>query len=322
MFSQFICKNYVEDKTSSFHLVYSPKFFNFFFRIPPFNPDFNVCIFFKDVMIGSICGLRDEMVLNGKNVLVLTIDFLCVHKDFRNMKLAPVLIKEITRRANLKKIYQAIYTSGTELHKTFISPTYYHRVINHNKLVQCGFHSFNDEEHSKVTSKMNKPKKVEGVELVPISKKKRHEVYELLTNFNKKFKVYPVFSFEKFNYIFKNDEEIGESFMVLGQNNEVEVFISYYKLDSDAQKATQLIRGAYLYYYAYKDYELFKKALKQLVFILSEKKFDVFNCLNLMDNEALLKELRFGSGTGCLNYYLFNYHLNNINNSDVCLVLH
>lgn len=35
--------------------------------------------------------------------------------------------------------------------------------------------------------------------------------------------------------------------------------------------------------------------------------FDVYNCLDLMDNELFFKELLFQVGDGCLNYYLFNW---------------
>ncbi len=48
---------------------------------------------------------------------MVEINFLCVHKKLRSKRLAPVLIKEITRRANLAGIFQAIYTSGTLLPK-------------------------------------------------------------------------------------------------------------------------------------------------------------------------------------------------------------
>ena len=35
--------------------------------------------------------------------------------------------------------------------------------------------------------------------------------------------------------------------------------------------------------------------------------FDVYNCLDLMDNETFLKELLFQIGDGCLNYYFYNW---------------
>jgi glycylpeptide N-tetradecanoyltransferase len=43
------------------------------------------------------------------------INFLCAHKKLRSKRLAPVLIKEVTRRVNLKNIWQAVYTAGVVL---------------------------------------------------------------------------------------------------------------------------------------------------------------------------------------------------------------
>lgn len=42
----------------------------------------------------------------------MEINFLCVLKSLRSKRLAPVLIKEITRRVNLEKIFHAVYTAG------------------------------------------------------------------------------------------------------------------------------------------------------------------------------------------------------------------
>ena len=36
-------------------------------------------------------------------------------------------------------------------------------------------------------------------------------------------------------------------------------------------------------------------------------RFDVFNCLNIMQNREFLQELKFGVGDGVLNYYMYNY---------------
>jgi glycylpeptide N-tetradecanoyltransferase len=43
------------------------------------------------------------------------INFLCVHKKLRAKRLAPVLIREITRRVHLQSIFQATYTAGMRL---------------------------------------------------------------------------------------------------------------------------------------------------------------------------------------------------------------
>lgn len=46
---------------------------------------------------------------------MVEINFLCVHKKLRSKRVAPVLIREITRRVNLEGIFQAVYTAGVVL---------------------------------------------------------------------------------------------------------------------------------------------------------------------------------------------------------------
>lgn len=48
---------------------------------------------------------------------LVEINFLCVHKKLRSKRVAPVLIREITRRVNLEGIFQAVYTAGVVLPK-------------------------------------------------------------------------------------------------------------------------------------------------------------------------------------------------------------
>ena len=48
----------------------------------------------------------------GKEVQTVEINFLCVHKKLRSKRLAPVLIKEVTRRINHTGVFQAVYTAG------------------------------------------------------------------------------------------------------------------------------------------------------------------------------------------------------------------
>jgi glycylpeptide N-tetradecanoyltransferase len=42
-----------------------------------------------------------------------------VHKKLRSKRLAPVLIKEVTRQCNLANVWQAIYTAGVVLPTPF-----------------------------------------------------------------------------------------------------------------------------------------------------------------------------------------------------------
>ena len=40
---------------------------------------------------------------------------------------------------------------------------------------------------------------------------------------------------------------------------------------------------------------------------LLQNGFDVFNALDLMQNEPILEDLKFGIGDGNLNYYIYNW---------------
>jgi glycylpeptide N-tetradecanoyltransferase len=62
-----------------------------------------------------------------------------VHKKLRSKRLAPVLIKEITRRCNLLGVFQAIYTGGVVLPKPVSTCRYFHRAIDWVKLHDVGF---------------------------------------------------------------------------------------------------------------------------------------------------------------------------------------
>jgi glycylpeptide N-tetradecanoyltransferase len=55
---------------------------------------------------------------------LVEINFLCVHKKLRSKRLAPMMIKEITRRVNLEGIFQATYTAGSYLPRPFSTCRY------------------------------------------------------------------------------------------------------------------------------------------------------------------------------------------------------
>ena len=51
-------------------------------------------------------------------------------------------------------------------------------------------------------------------------------------------------------------------------------------------------------------------------------KYDVFNALDIMDNEMFLRELKFMPGDGYLHYYLYNWKLSKrLTPGDVGIIL-
>lgn len=57
------------------------------------------------------------MRVYDKKVKVVEINYLCVHKTVRSKRLAPVLIREVTRRVSQEGIFQAAFTAGIVMSK-------------------------------------------------------------------------------------------------------------------------------------------------------------------------------------------------------------
>lgn len=71
-------------------------------------------------LVAFISGIPLHLKVRDSDVMLMTeVNFMCVHKKLRSKRLAPVLIKEITRRVNLYGIFQAVYTAGAVLPKAF-----------------------------------------------------------------------------------------------------------------------------------------------------------------------------------------------------------
>lgn len=81
----------------------------------------------------------DLIDLIDRSVKMVEINFLCVHKKLRAKRMAPVLIKEITRRVNLTGVFQAVYTAGVVIPKPVGTCRYWHRSLNPKKLIEVKF---------------------------------------------------------------------------------------------------------------------------------------------------------------------------------------
>ena len=101
--------------------------------------------------------------------------------------------------------------------------------------------------------------------------------------------------------------------------------VSFYTLPSSILGHPQHteLKAAYLYYTASTATPL-KQLVNDAMAVAAARGYDVFNALDLMQNESFLKELKFGMGDGQLHYYLYNWRLgggHSLQPGDVGLVL-
>jgi glycylpeptide N-tetradecanoyltransferase len=69
-----------------------------------------------------------------------------------------------------------------------------------------------------------------------------------------------------------------------------------------------LLKAAYSYYNVATSTPLLQ-LMNDVLVMAKQREYDVFNALDVMQNESFLKELKFGPGDGQLHYYLYNYRL-------------
>lgn len=110
---------------------------------------------------------------------------------------------------------------------------------------------------------------------------------------------------------------------VVAKDNLVTDFVSFYNLPSTVLQNPKHdhIKAAYSYYHVANSVSL--KALLNDALILAKKEdFDVFNALDIMQNQQFISELAFSPGDGFLHYYMYNYQIENmLQSKDLGIVL-
>lgn len=112
-------ENYVEDSQAMFRFEYSKPFIQWAMMPPGFKVDWHVGVRVSASrkLVAFIGATPADLCLHGDHIKGCEVNFLCVHKKLRTKRLAPVLIREVTRRCNLAGIFQAAYTAGVVIPK-------------------------------------------------------------------------------------------------------------------------------------------------------------------------------------------------------------
>ncbi|CAI9782644.1 unnamed protein product [Fraxinus pennsylvanica] len=149
-------------------------------------------------------------------------------------------------------------------------------------------------------------------------------VTRLLKNYLSQFVVAPYFDDNEVEHWLLSQENVVDSYVVDSQDtHEITDFISFYTLPSSIlnNQNHSILKAAYSFYNVSTRIPLLQ-LMNDALIIAKQKDFDVFNALDVMENESFLKDLKFGQGDGQLYYYLYNYRLSNaLKPSELGLVL-
>ncbi|KAF9013912.1 N-myristoyl transferase [Cyathus striatus] len=332
--------NYVEDDAAAFRFQYSAEFFAWALMPPGYHKEWHIGVRVSSnkKLVAFISGVPMTLRIRGNVIPVSEINYLCIHKKLRSKRLAPVLIKEVTRQCHLKGIFQAIYTAGVVIPTPVSVCRYYHRSLNIPKLVDTKFCYV---PRNMTLARMIRVNKVASSTFLPglreMEEKDVIHVADLFSRYMKRFDMSPIFSVEDATHQFISGRGAGSigdggpgrrigqvtwAYVVEDpETHNITDFFSFYSLPSTVigNAKYPVLEAAYLFYYAtetvfqagVEDEAKLKKRLTSLIgdalVIANEAKFDVFNALTLMDTVPVLTDLKFGVGDGFLNFYLYNW---------------
>lgn len=210
-------------------------------------------------LVASICGVPTEIRVRGERLKVTEINFLCIHKKLRSKRLAPVLIKEITRRCYVNGIFQAIYTGGIILPTPVSSCRYYHRALDWLKLYEVGFSPLpHGSTKARQITKNHLPAATSTPGWRPMESKDIDAVHTLLERYLLRFDMNQAFTRDEIDHwlVYKpapGKEQVVWAYVVEDpETKKITDFVSFYNLESTVinHEKHGHVRAAYLYYYA------------------------------------------------------------------------
>lgn len=309
-----LSNNYVEDDDNMFRFDYSVEFLRWALNPPGYFPDWHVGVRAKESnrLVAFITGVPAHIRAHEKIVLMAEINFLCVHKKLRSKRLAPVMIKEVTRRVHLRNIWQGAYTAAVVLPTPIATCQYWHRSLNPKKLIDVGFSGLPPYRTMSWTIKFYRlPDETVTPGFRVMERRDVQAVTRLLQGYLSQFTVAPHLVDDDVEYLLLPIENVVNSYVVDNPNShEITDFCSFYTLPSTiiSNENYSLLKAAYSYYNVATVTPLLQ-LMNDALIMAKLKDYDVFNALDIMQNKSFLKELKFGSGDGHLHYYLYNYHL-------------
>ncbi|KAG0261971.1 glycylpeptide N-tetradecanoyltransferase [Actinomortierella ambigua] len=346
---ELLTLNYVEDDDAMFRFDYSPEFLRWALMPPGWKKTWHigVRVASNKKLVAFISGIPQDLRVHSTVKRMVEINFLCVHKKLRSKRLAPVLIKEVTRRTHLEGIFQAVFTAGIVLPKPISTCQYFHRSLNPKKLVETGFSRLGRNMTLARLVKLYKlPAQTATPGLRPMEEKDVGQVARLLNTYLANCEFAPHFEEEDVRHWLISRPGVVWGYVVEDEKTKaITDFFSFYSLPSSVigNKQHSTLNAAYSFYYAvHTDYEALdtisdaaereqarqeqiKERLQGLMqdamIMAKHHEMDVFNALNLLDNALFTEELKFGPGDGRLHFYLYNWRCRDVPSSKVGLVM-
>lgn len=321
----FLNENYIDEDDNTLRFHYSPQFLLWALCPPGWQSQWHcgVRVNSSQKLVGFISAVPATVKIFDTEMKMVEVIFMCVHKKLRFKRVAPVLIKEITRRVNKQGIFQAIYSTSVVLPKPIASSRSWHRSLNPRKLIELNFSSLTNKMTLQRAIKLNKlPETTKTAGLRPMIEQDVPMVHDLLREHLKSFHLSPVLTQEDVQHWLLPRDSVIDTYVVESINGPITDMVSFYTQSSLVlnHPVHKSLKAACALYCISKATPL-QQLMEDILIICKARGYDVFSALDVMDNKAFLESLKFRIGDVCKQYYLYNWRCPDIATDKVGIVL-
>ena len=289
--------NYVEGKTDNYKYVYTKEFLEWYLGIYPSSV---MGIYDNNKLIAMITGRIVPTVINRAEINLAEISFMCVHKDYRNRKLCPLLISSIESKMREMGADEAVFSTHHNMGKPLCGMDHMIRVINIRKLVSIGFLRCNTsieklEYHYRIENVKIKNKKLERITIDNIN-----DAYDIYNKWYQKMDIYTNYTLDTFKKVILSDNIVG--YILYDKDVPVDM-ITYYIVSSNVTRRNVLMRDAYVYHYTNNSNSMHRM---MSLLLQNEKEIDTIMIPTTMGLDMNdFEDLKFVPTTSDYNHYLF-----------------
>ena len=254
----------------------------------------------------------------------MEVNFLCVVEKLRKVGISSYMINIITREMiHTWNIGTGHYTIHDEIKSPFISKkTFYHRIINVQKLIDFGLLDTNTESIAYKNKYNNfnchkKFKQCNKIQYFNYNNENEIDInlvkklYDKLINYCKNtYTIFEYITFEDFHDTFTNNAF--HHFIIKNENNNIDNYICLFRLDTINYSNFTTYKNGYLYHMFFNKPELTDSFEFINKYIFNNNIFDLVTFADIFNFRYQSVDLV--KGNGLLHYYLFNIISNVIEN--------
>jgi len=278
----------------------------------------HVAVRSEGVIIAFIGASKSVIKLNKAVFDSAYVNHACIQPKYRNKRLMPVLIREITRLLTNEGINQIFYNTTKAIHKPLATLEYCQRSINVDLLMKVGILAFEKDstiDIEEVKKNFYLPNKPMNKNFVEMQESHIDAAFEKFTECNDKYNFSPVCPKESFRQILLNNK-IVKSYVLLNDDGEVLDFVSYYVTFAKVDNC--FIKKGNVFYYS-DTVETSYRLINDMMICSKKDNIDMFCGYNIMNNDVL-KDLKFSKHGAETYLYLSNWRYLKINPNQVGFV--